>query len=110
MPIWTIAAVSKEPQTTLDGWAIYELTNGDRHFSGYAVEAREGRVSSRIEEFDVKTMRGVSRSGRVYQLRGKPGMAPQSDSAYVWRRWKELNEVEVFVDVGPEVWAEHQGR
>jgi hypothetical protein len=35
---------------------------------------RQGRASSAIVEFDPDTLTGVTESGRVYQLRGRPSM------------------------------------
>ena len=72
MPVWRIDSGTDEPHTTLEKWAVMALPNGDRHLVGYALEAREGRVSSRIQEFDPRTLLAKSRSGRVYRLRGRP--------------------------------------
>jgi len=102
MPVWTIAAVADEPQTTLTNWQVVELPNGDRHLVGYAIEAREGRVSSRIHTFDQTTLRAVTRSGRTYQLRGRPGV--DTDAACVWRTWMRLNHATDFADVSSQVW------
>ena len=106
MPVWKIASVTEQPETTLTSWAIFELPNGNRHLSGWAVEDGEGRASSRIKEFDIKKLRGVTESDRVYQLRGTPGT--NADADYTWNRWKHLNEVEACVDVAREVWNEHR--
>jgi len=106
MPVWEIASVTEQPETTLTDWAIFELPNGNRHLSGWAVEDREGRVSSHIQEFDINNLRAVTESGRVYQLCGSPGT--NADADYTWNRWKQINEVEACLDVAREVWKEHR--
>ena len=100
--IWPIATVADSPEITLQSWQIFEVQfpqkpNRTRHFVGFAVRERAGQVSSAIQQFDPQTMRGVTESGRVYQLLGPPGW--DADAAYTWRRWKSIcgitNEVEV---------------
>lgn len=102
MSVWTIAEVSDEPETTLTNWQVIELPNGDRHLVGYAIEAREGRVSSFVEFFDQASLRAVTSSGRTYQLEGRPGI--DRDGEYVWRRWARINHATEFKDVSAEVW------
>lgn len=105
MNVWTIADVTVEPEVTLTNWQVLELPNGDRHLVGYAIEAREGRVSSRVEEFDSASLRAVTSSGRTYQLNGRPGI--DRDAEYVWRRWARVNQTTQFSDVSAEVWTSH---
>lgn len=102
MSVWTIAPVDDEPQSTLTSWQVMELPNGDRHLVGYALEAHEGRASSYIELFDPATLRAVTSSGRVYQLKGKPGW--DKDAEYVWKRWLRINEEPSYVDVSASIW------
>jgi len=97
--------VADEPETTLVGWQVMQLPDGDRHLVGYAIEAREGRVSSRVETFDPSRLRAVTGSGRVYRLNGHPG--GNSDAEYVWRRWQRINAVSDYDDVTQQVWAAH---
>lgn len=106
MPVWTTTPVTHQPTLTLKYWSIYELPDRDRHFVGWAIENLEGRVSSRIEEFDANSMVGVTSTGRVYKLDGPPG--GNSDAEYTWDRWRSINDVGAFVDVSREVWAEHE--
>lgn len=106
MTEWAIRPVNEQPELTLDPWSIYELPDGDRHFVGWVIENQAGRVSSRIDEFDVKTMCGVTATGRVYNLRGHP--AGSCDAEYTWHLWRGINDVETFVDVSSAVWAEHK--
>ena len=87
--IWRPADVTQEPYTTLTQWRIYRVkgdfhgTGDTIHFVGYA--AYEGRVSSAVQSFDVKTRKGVTQSGRIYQLLGDSGF--NRDAMYVWDRW-----------------------
>jgi hypothetical protein len=105
MPVWKSASVDHEPTTTLVSWQVMAFANGERSFVGYAVESREGRVSSAVVTFDVKALRGVTRSGRVYQLRGRPGV--DSDAAYLWRRYVSGHDDSTWTDVTASVWLEH---
>ncbi|NHZ44870.1 hypothetical protein [Massilia aquatica] len=106
MPIWETIPVTDQPTLTLERWSIYELPDGDRHLVGWAIENREGRVSSRIEQFDISTMCGVTSTGRVYKLDGRPGL--NMDAEYTWNNWRAINDVESFVNVSQVVWAEHE--
>ena len=86
--IWRPVDVSQEPETKLTRWRVYNvmLPGGleyTAHFVGNA--DGEGRVSSPILEYDAKTKRGVSRSGRVYELAGDSGNC--RDAAYVFQHW-----------------------
>lgn len=89
MSIWKPASIEDQPEVILTHWSVRELPNGDRHFSGYESEYQQGRASSKIVEFDVKQMKGKTRSGRVYFLKGPPGAHP--DGEYVWNRWLHIN-------------------
>jgi hypothetical protein len=101
MPIWSVRSVTSQPSLRLRDWSIIEIQNGDRHFVGYNVDDSEGRVSTAIREFDPKTRRGVTSSGRVYQLLGEPGYDP--DAAHVWEGWKRVNSVLSSKNVTEEV-------
>lgn len=103
MPAWLIAPVEDEPETSLAQWQVMELPNGDRHFVGYAVEDREGRASSAVVVLDTATMSGVTTSGRIYRLQGRPGY--HADAEYTWRRWARINGASDWKDVSAEVWA-----
>ncbi|WP_448170639.1 hypothetical protein [Rhizobacter fulvus] len=101
--VWKVANVTQQPSLTLVEWQVLELPNGNRHFSGWAVENREGRASSVIRTFDASLMKGVTASGRVYQLKGPPG--EHSDAIYVWEKWARINSAQSWTDVSVEVWA-----
>jgi hypothetical protein len=100
--IWPIASVSECPGITLRQWQIFEVQlpqkpNRTRHFVGYSVHDRAGQVSSAIKQFDQTTMRGVTESGRVYQLLGLPGW--NADADHTWRRWKSICSITSELDV-----------
>ncbi len=89
MPVWSTIPVDEQPEITLVQWRVFEASDGKRYFNGYAVENREGRVSSTIIEFDHDTMRGRTRTGRVYQLSGRQGYS--TDANYVLGVWLQVN-------------------
>lgn len=93
--IWATRPVAEEPSITLTCWKIIETIEDEpsRHFVGYNGAGREGRVSSPIITFDPETMRGVTHTGRVYQLQGLPGL--NMDAEYVLNRWKAGYQVDV---------------
>lgn len=105
MSIWKPAGIDIEPQIILTHWKIVEAEFEEgppsRHFVGYD---HSGRVSSSIQEFDPKTLKGKTRSGRVYQLVGRPGY--DSDAAYVWNHWAKFNKVTCWKDVSNETLSE----
>ncbi|MCW5595862.1 MAG: hypothetical protein KIT42_08320 [Rhodocyclaceae bacterium] len=103
MPVWAVAPVSETPELTLCAWQIVETDKQERHFVGYNLNDREGRVSSAITQFDPETLTGVTRSGRIYQLTGKPGI--DEDALYVWRRWCSFNGVKSWRYVTNEALA-----
>jgi hypothetical protein len=108
--VWACAPVAERPELVLTDWRVFSvplpgLTECTRHFVGYNVTEREGRVSSAIVQFDAATMRGVTKSGRVYALQGRPGR--DGDGEYTWSRWKRINDVTdaEAIDVTAEVWG-----
>ncbi len=96
--IWSASSVQSEPQKWLDNWQIYKTVKAKiqpelfgYHFVGYDVRGGHGAVSSKIDKFDPVTMCGVTRSGRVYQLLGMPGVNP--DAQYTLDAWIHRNEL-----------------
>lgn len=87
--VYSIGSVLAEPETTLEDWQIAAVTTESLgrqfHFYGRNCDRGDGRVSSQIQAFDAKTMCGVTRSGRVYQLIGPPGHS--DDAEYVFGHW-----------------------
>lgn len=86
MSVWKPTSAQDEPVSRLERWAIFRTPQGDYHFCGYC---GEGRVSSKIMSFDLKALSGRTRSGRLYQLEGRPGL--NRDAMYVLGRWIEIN-------------------
>jgi hypothetical protein len=103
MPIWATAPVIDSPTLVLIIYRILETDKGDRHFVGYNLSDREGRVSTPIDNFDLATLTGRTRSGRTYQLRDRPGV--DADAMYVWQDWCRVNGVQSWVDVTSKVLA-----
>lgn len=101
MPVWNIEPVSEVPEVTLEAWKVFEVPldgNGwTRHFVGYARELRQGQVCSPVVSFDPATRSGITRSGRVYRLAGRPGV--DADALHVWNRWKSINDITQERDV-----------
>lgn len=111
MPCWSIAPVEVRPEVTLTGWQTFEVQlpglggQRTRHLVGYSLEDRQGQVSSPVESFSLSNCASLTRSGRAYQLLGKPGMG--ADAEYVWNVWKSTWKVtqEGVLDVSSEVWT-----
>lgn len=104
MSIWRVAPVQEHPEAQLVSWRVFELPDGDRHFCGYETYFQEGRVCSSVVSFDPETRRGMTWSGRFYELVGRPGY--DSDALYVWERWCTRNAVEEFTDISDQVYKE----
>jgi hypothetical protein len=113
MLIFAPYSVEQEPQVWLENWSIYEVSDaykpGERsrhfvgtevgHMSGYA-----GRVSSQVVSFDIKTMRGSTQSGRLYELVGKPGN--NVDALDAWDTWRRMSKGRDARDVTADVWKQ----
>jgi hypothetical protein len=85
--IWKTAPVTEEPEILLSQWVIKHMVEGD-FFVGTHV-GRSGRVSTAIKTFDKDKLRGVTASGRVYELVGPGGYS--SNGEYVWGAYKRVN-------------------
>ena len=107
MPIWKTRSVLQTPEINLSAWRVFEVSSDlwpkkiTRHFVGYNSTEHEGRVSSAVVMFDTAEARGVTASGRVYQLCGGNGFNP--DAEYVWSRWKARNKITQETDVTDEI-------
>lgn len=105
MSLYRPPSVEDIPELVLTSWRVFEVasdkwTETTRHFVGYNETERSGRVSSAIQKFNKKKKIGITRSGRAYQIKGKPGN--DMDALYVWSRWCELNKVTTIKDVTEE--------
>ena len=112
MPIWRIEPITDLPHVTLDAWTVFavpldgENKTWTKHFVGFSREGCQGQVSSPVEQFDPATRSGITRSGRVYQLAGRPGA--DGDAQYVWEHWKALNSIKSVRNISDEVYGEIQ--
>lgn len=113
MAIWRTVPVENDPKIGLSNWRVFAVPspNGeeiDHHFNGYNIYygSGEGRVSSKIVEFDQEQMVGTTRSGRKYQLLASPGF--NLDADYVFQRWLDINKVneEDVTDVTEEYYKQ----
>jgi hypothetical protein len=102
MPVWQTAPVEVESEINLVGWRILETDCGDRHLVGARPDVLEGRVSTAIVELDVSRLVVVTRSGRIYHLKGAPGY--DADAQYVWDNWCVVNRVTSYDDVSSSVY------
>jgi len=100
MPIWSAASVNNQPQVQLTNWTIKKMKEGN-FFIGDEVGMRgSGRVSTAIVTYDETTKKGVTQSGRVYELLGNEGHS--SDGEYVWGRYKVYNKLTELDDGQPQ--------
>lgn len=82
---WSEPSVEESPHVQLARWSILRVPpEGDLHFVGWNREG-EGRMSSAVVAFDSATRRGRTKSGRTYELIGKPGW--DTDAEYVANIW-----------------------
>lgn len=100
--VWSPEPVESRPEVHLSDWMVFEVkmprkSERTRHFVGWSMYDRSGMVSSQIVTFDPTSKKGVTGSGRVYELRGPSGWT--SDSELTWRGWMRINEVDEYVDV-----------
>lgn len=91
MPIWSVESIDSEPEIVLVDWIIFEVNSQHRqqktsHFVGYNLCGREGRVSSAIVQFDREKMIGMTKSGRIYNLKGPQGTG-SPDGLHTWNYW-----------------------
>lgn len=111
MPIWMVGTIEDEPEVTLFSWQVYEAHYANdvptRHFVGRNAKSYGARVSSAIQAFDITAMRGLTESGRVYELRGPACI--DTDGEYVWRRWCAGYDVVVSENVTNDVLGAEQG-
>ena len=98
--VWKVPPVEMVPRIKLYSWSIRECTvnhTHSRHFVGYNLADREGRVSSLIVEFDSNARCGITRSGRVYELVGDSGN--NLDAEYTFNVWQHMCGVTKILDV-----------
>ncbi|MFW6855071.1 hypothetical protein ACODYM_27660 [Burkholderia gladioli] len=74
--------VELQPVVFLSHWQVMETDEGARYFVGHNMETMNGRTSTRIVKFDPETRRGVTGSGRIYELVGESGA--DTKASYLW--------------------------
>ena len=103
---WHSAPVSETPLVVLVGWHVFEVklpdrTERTRHFAGTTAREGHGKVSTPIVEFDPATWRGVTESGRVYQLENSAGL--DINVTLAWDAWIRVHAATDLVDVTAEI-------
>ncbi len=90
--IWKVAPIDQEPTIRLCNWSIKRMVEGSFFVGDHIGQA--GRVSTDIVQFDEEKKRGITQSGRVYELVGSEGRS--EDGEYVWSRYKQLYSLTEF--------------
>lgn len=103
---WPVPSISAHSNAYLTSWKAIELPDGSMHFMGFETTYGEGRVCSKVVEFNPSTMTGKTRSGRFYTLVGPPGH--NGDAAYVWQQWKRFNDVTEYTDISEAIYESHK--
>lgn len=99
-------SVDDVPTVHLANWRAYKVRSKNpalqdtTHIVGWNIDAGDGRVSSPIAKWNPAKRQIVTRSGRVYQLKGDPGTS--IDALYVWGVWCRKNAIVDIKDVTPE--------
>ncbi len=85
--VWQVTSIDNEPEVKLARWSIKKMKEGN-FFVGDHI-GHSGRVSTKIVQFDEEKKRGITESGRVYELVGAEGYS--SNGEYVWEYYKKIN-------------------
>jgi hypothetical protein len=104
MTIHASSSVDDDPVVSLESWSIRESNTGARHFVGFNLAERDGRVSTAIISFDSIMRTGVTATGRRYVLVGRAGF--DRDAEYVWqwavRQWRVQKWRDVTAELVPD--------
>jgi hypothetical protein len=104
MSIWNVSKIDVQPSVSLWNWTIKHTDKGD-YFVG-TEGCSQGRVSTRIVDFDPEKNVGRTESGRIYQLLGDEGEGISSNGEYVWYHYKKINNLTELPE--EEVSGEHE--
>lgn len=85
--VWRAGSIEQQPSVELYNWTIKQMKEG-QYFVGDEVRG-SGRVSTAIQTYDPETKRGITASGRIYQLLGESHYS--SNGEYVWQYYKQVN-------------------
>ncbi|ALV07721.1 hypothetical protein [Roseateles depolymerans] len=112
MSIFIPPTTAEQPDAVLTSWRAFEvevpgLAGPTIHIAGYIGAEGCGRVTSPIEELDAANRSVVTSSGRVYQLRGAPGL--NGDAEYVWAKWQRLWKTTVLADATADLLRQFDG-
>lgn len=104
--VWQAAPVSEKPFVVLVDWHVFEVqlpgrAERTRHFAGTKALDGHGKASTAIIAFDPVAGRGVTESGRVYQLEGSAGV--EVNVACAWDAFVRVNRAADIVDVSVEI-------
>jgi len=96
-----------ETRVVMEHWSVAEVTcaeigHATQHLVG--VVDSLGRVCSPIQEFDHNKMEAVTRSGKIYELHGRP--SSDIDAKYVFANWCKMNGITEVTDVTKEYWPD----
>lgn len=102
MPQLHVLLIERQPSTTLTSWSVREtLETHERYFVGCAPKTGLGRIYGPIVQWDPVSMRGMTRSGRVYGLSGPPGFDQKAE--YTWSAWIYRSRVDGWRDATADV-------
>jgi len=104
--VWHSAPVSDKPRVVLVDWHVFEVqlpnrAERTRHFAGTKAQDGHGKASTAIVSFGPVARRGVTESGRVYELEGSAGL--EVNVAAAWDAWIRVNRATDVVDVTAEI-------
>lgn len=103
---WELDSITAPPTRTLERWRVMEIPfDGPGkawtcHFVGFKLEGCVGQVSTPVHKFDPITRRGLTRSGRIYELRGDSGF--NGDASAIWAGFKHANQIEDERDISQD--------
>lgn len=93
-----------QPEVELFCWQVFEVDGGTHHFAGRKTSTGSPRVSSEIKTFDLDSMQSITDSGRLYKLKGPPGV---NQAVVQWvQRWCQQGLVTEFKLVTDEYWPD----
>ena len=104
MPWREAGPVSEEPCIALVRWRVMHAGHLGTRFVGFRAESGTGRVSSAIVELDTAGYRGVTLSGRVYELAGPAGAS--DEVAPVWLTWVMHEHLVAWADVTEQLFPD----
>lgn len=82
MRVFNSPSVEVQPLVFLSRWQVMKIADGSRHFIGHNMAMKTGRASTRIVKFDSVTRRGLTASGRIYELVGDSSI--DAEANHLW--------------------------